>query len=161
MRAFPVNAAGHPLRLDASLDERDRPVVSVAGAEYHTVDDLVGDFADADSGERLALFCAAWLRLNHGSGYRLIHDPAEFRNRYHIVKPRGYAGARGRQSAPGLGAYDVAEISEPQLYNDTLRCYVEDRHNGIPYRVEMPWPMNADRLVQFQLLPLEGEEDCI
>jgi hypothetical protein len=91
----------------------------------------------------------------------LILDPTEFRTRYHTLKSRGYAGQRGRQSAPGLGAYDVTEISEPQLYNDTLRCYVEDRHNGIPYRVEMPWPMSADSLVQFQLLPIEGEEDYI
>jgi hypothetical protein len=159
MRLSSINAGGD--RFDTSLDEYDRPVLAIQGARYQTVEDLLRDYPDVDSAERLALFWEAWLRLNHGSGYRLIQDPADFKSRYQIVKQRGYSGARGRQSAPGTGTYDVTEICEPQQYNDTLSCYVEDRLNGVPYRVEMPWPMRADSLVRFMLLPLEGDEDLV
>lgn len=159
MRVSPINAGGYSLRSDESVDGRNCPVLGVAGAEYHTMDDLVRDYADVGSAERRATFCEAWIRLNHGSGYRLIQDPAEFRSRYHMAKQRGYTGVRGRQSAPGFGLYDVTEISEPQLYDDTLRCYVEDRVSGVPYRVELPWPMRADALVRFALLPLEDDGD--
>jgi hypothetical protein len=161
MRASPINTNGHSLRFDESADERNYSVLAVTGTEYHTMDDLVRDYPDVGSAERRAMFCEAWLRLNHGSGYRLIQDPAQFKSRYHLVKQRGYTGVRGRQSVPGSAAYDATEISEPQLFDDTLRCYVEDRVSGLPYRVELPLPMRADALVRFELLPLEdgGEDD--
>jgi hypothetical protein len=161
MRASPYSASGNYPRFDSSLDDYDRPVLGVSGAEYHSMDDLLRDYPDVGSPERLAVLCEAWLRLNHGSGYRLINDPDEFKNRYLTVKQRGYSGARARQAAPGCGPYDVSEIIEPQLHYDALRCYVEDRHNGVPYRVEMPWPLRSDALVRFQLLALEDDEDYV
>lgn len=159
MRTSRIGGGAHGLRIDASLDERDRPVLAVADAEYNNMGDLVRDYPDLVSLDHLAQYCEAWLGLNHGSGYRLIQDPTEFKSRYHMVKQRGYTGVRGRTSVPSVGPYDLTEISEPQLYDDVLRCYVEDRVYGVPYRVELPWPMNAEALVQFVLLPLLDDEE--
>jgi hypothetical protein len=141
MRSSRVGGGPHGFRLDEGLDDYDRPV---------------GE-AGQVSVQHLILHIEAWLRLNHGSGYRLIKNPADFRNR--AVAASQHGGVRGRNSAPHAGQYDLTEINEPQLYSDTLRCYVEDRVSGVPYRVELPWPVNSLDMVRFDLLPQLHDDD--
>jgi len=95
----------------------------------------------------------AWLLLNHGSGFRLIRDPLAFRKRAQ------QAARRGNVRRPNAADYDLNELQEPREYNGSLRCYVENRLNGIPYRVDLPWPISAQDSARFQLLPLLRDED--
>lgn len=135
-----------------------QPASSADEAGFHDFCDPLQNHAGSASAKQLARLFEAWLLLNHGSGYRLIQDPAQFRNRAEQMARRARSAGRGRHSAPNASQYDLTEIREPRLHSNGLRCYVEDRVNGVPYRVDLPWPISPQATARFQLLPLAEEE---
>lgn len=139
-------------------DEGVRPTAKAGDAGFHEADHPLDDHARTASVKELVQLFEAWLLLNHGSGFRLVKDPAPFRNRAAQTARRSRSGGRGWHAQPNAGQYDLTEMHEPRLYNGRLRCYVEDRVSGIPYRVELPWPISAQDTARFQLLPLLQEE---
>lgn len=144
---------------NAGLDNDDRRVLVADGVAYRDMEEVVHAFPHIGRTESAALFAEAWLRLHHGSGYQVIRDPADFRNRYQALAGRSRRGLSAAQSSAQYARYDVTEVSEPELRSDVLRCYVEDRRCGVPYRIEMPWPTHMHTVVEFLLLPLQDDED--
>lgn len=143
----------------AGLDDYDRRVLVADGVAYRDMEELVHAYPHIGRTESAMLFVEAWLRLHHGSGYRLIRDPADFRNRYRALAGRSRRGLSAAQSSAQYARYDVTEVSEPDLRSDVLRCYVEDRRCGVPYRIDMPWPAQTHTVVEFMLLPLQYDEE--
>jgi len=135
-------------------DEDVRPTAQAGDAGFHDACHPAQDLAGNASPAQLARMFEAWLLLNHGSGYRLIKDPVRFRSRAEQAARRAGGAGRRRHPAPDASQYDLAEICEPRLYGNRLRCYVEDRVNGVPYRVDLSWPIDAQETARFQLLPL-------
>jgi hypothetical protein len=158
MRISPANNA-HGLDIGSGLDEYDRRVLVVEGVAYDDLDSVMQRYPQLGTTECLALYCEAWIRMHHGTGYRVIRDAADFKTRYQAQTRRGRNTVRASHQPADFGTYDVTEVSEPQLRHDVLRCYVEDRQCGVPYRVEAPWPIHTDTVVEFLLLPLQDDED--
>jgi hypothetical protein len=140
-------------------NDYDRHVVAVDGAVYDSLDAVMQAHPQLGVPEGMALYCEAWIRLHHGTGYRVIRDPAEFAGRYRMLAQRRHSAVRTAHSAADCPVYDVTEVGEPRLQDDVLRCYVEDRLHGLPYRVEFPWPPRPDVVVEFLLLPLQDDDD--
>jgi hypothetical protein len=139
------------LEMRADGDNR-RPFVAVAGRRHATMASLVADCPELGAHAQLPLYCALSVHLSRGPGYLLIADPDEFRSRYQALIAHRSADSPGPAD---FGPFDLAEIALPAVSADTLVFYAEDALYSVPYRVEVPWPANANRLVRFLLLPIQ------
>lgn len=159
MRIGPTSG-GYYSHLDGGIGEYDRRVLVSAGRTYRDLDEVADAHPQFGRTGSAVVFFEAWLRLHHGSGYRIIRDANEFRRRYEAFAGRGRKALSTSQANPAYAIYDVTEVREPELRNDVLRCYVEDRRCGIPYRVDLPWPTNMEATVEFRLLSVrDGRDD--
>lgn len=136
-------------------DDGGRPFVLAAGQRHGSIAELAAVHPALGTAEQLPLSCEICLHFTSRFGFTLIDDPDEFRRRYAALVRHSRAASSDRPSTADFGPFDVTEIGHPQLVKDTLVFYVEDKLYGVPYRVEAPWPLHAQGVVKFLLLPLE------
>lgn len=149
----PIRNQGWLRLLYQPPDPEDRvwPVTQGSEVDYRDKDASNRELHPPAAPAELVRICEAWLLLNHGSGYRLIRHPDQYRQRHAHSSP-----ASSRREWPAthdVRQYDLTEIAEPRVVGDILRCYVADRVSRIPYRVELPWPVTPAGPARFQLLP--------
>jgi hypothetical protein len=145
---------GQRIVLELGIDDGDaRPFVGAAGQRYHALAQLAAAYPDLGAAPQLALCCALCLHFARGSNFVPIGEPGEFRRRYQAMVRRGEGRSDTSFSTADFGPFDVSEVGAPQLLDDALVFYVEDRLYAVPYRVETPWPAQAQDRVKFLLLP--------
>jgi hypothetical protein len=137
-----------------------RLVLMVDNVAYDNLAEVADTHPQLGMEQCMALYCEAWVRQHHGGSFCVIRHADDFKRRYRVRTQRGRNTVSASQSAEDFGVYDVTEISEPKLHDDVLRCYVEDRQYGVPYRVDLPWPVRTDAVVEFVLLPMQYDEDA-
>lgn len=147
---------GKTVLLQPRLNEASgRPIVIADEQRYDAMSDLLIAHPELASAEQLPVFCRLLLHFHPGPGCMPIEDPGKFRARYAALVRYGMENPGGISTTADFGPFDVSEISEPKVANDTLIFYAEEMLHNVPYRVEVPWPYRKEEKVKFLLLPLE------
>jgi hypothetical protein len=148
-----------PLEIGLTTDAEDHPIVNTANGTAKSLTELLTLAPDLRHPAHLGTYCDALNHFQHGTQFRVIHDPNAFRTRYE----RKLASENPEQPfqdgvarVGDFGVCDLSIIEVPELVGETVVFFVEDDFLGIPYRVTGPAPSETGD-VQYEPLPMNAE----
>ncbi len=134
------------------LEHEEQPCVRYRDRLYENLPLLLDRVPELGHVDQLTVFAQVVNFMATAGMFLYIEHPRAFRVEYarrfdqvdQVIEP----------AYQRYGPYDVAEVRDPTLEDETLVFYTYQRHSFVPYRVTCPWPrITAADDIPYELLP--------
>ncbi len=145
-----------PTEIHFTNNAEDQPEAVADGVTIGSLAGLLKAAPELTEAGGLGRYCEALNHFTHGEQFRMIYDPAAFREKYERRLQAEKTDEPFQDGAVRIGDFGVCDtsgIASPTANGETVIFFVEDDYLGIPYRVTGPAPGKAGREAQYEPLP--------